>query len=281
MMYLVGETGQLGNQLFRLAHHVGNSLQYEYPLTCPVFQYGAYFPNLSSHPLLHVSQRGATWQRKLTKAVAKSAARPLVSRALNTLGVQIVAEPYVFSEADTQFIQAARRRPVLVTSWLFRDYGSFRQNADRIRYLFRPDAQYARQAERLLLPLQQKNVPIIGVHIRRGDYKDWEGGRYYFDDGVYRAVMAHLLTLPGLHNATFLLCSNEPVDAHAFSDLPVVESVGNHFMTDLTLLSGCSYVVGPPSTFSAWASFMGQVPMYHVTAATDRPALTDFRVDVG
>ncbi|MBO0938818.1 hypothetical protein J2I47_19860 [Fibrella sp. HMF5335] len=281
MMYLLGIKGQLCNQLFSLAHHVANSLQYDYQLNCPIFPYSDYFPNLNVHPQLSVSERKEKWQQKLAKIIAKGSSAEAAKSLMKLVGVGVVSNPYVFNDADLSFLQMVKKQPVLVTTWLFRDYASFKLNADSIRHLFEPASEYTSVAKTIVSQIKQNDKPLVGVHIRRGDYKEWENGRFYFDDVVYRGLIEHLLTVPELKNATFFLSSNEPINERAYFGLPVTQSTDNHFMTDLTVLSYCDYLVGPPSTFSSWASFTGQAPLYHLAAATDRPKLSDFAVAAG
>ena len=47
-------------------------------------------------------------------------------------------------------------------------------------------------------------------------------------------------------------------------------------LEDLHALAGCDYLIGPPSTFGAWASFHGDVPRYTIMAADHRPRLDEF-----
>lgn len=61
----------------------------------------------------------------------------------------------------------------------------------------------------------------------------------------------------------FLLCSNEPQDAEAFAGFPVTFGTGE-LVEDLYALAGCDFLLGPPSTFTIWASFYGTVPLCHV-----------------
>ena len=281
MIYLLGVQGQLCNQLFRLAHHVANSLQYDYRLSCPVFPYHAYFPNLDAQPLISFKKSKADWQEKITKVVSKGISNDRIQKIMKILGVRVMDSPYYFTDTDIDFIRVAKQRPTLVTTWLFRDYINFKSKADLIRHLFEPASKYRCEADKVLLSVKTNGKVVVGIHIRRGDYKEWEGGRYHYDDAIYYKLIQHLLTLPGLSNAVFCLCSNEPVNKENYHGLPIVDSVNNHFMTDLTLLSYCDYLVGPPSTFSAWASFMGQTPLYHVLSATDQPKLSDFSVVAG
>jgi hypothetical protein len=59
-----------------------------------------------------------------------------------------------------------------------------------------------------------------------------------------------------------------------------------HFIEDLYALASCDYIIGPPSTFSQWASFYGNVPRYMVNYKAEQfygvpshePRLGDFRI---
>jgi hypothetical protein len=75
----------------------------------------------------------------------------------------------------------------------------------------------------------------------------------------------------------FLLCSNEALDLRDFADLPVRLATG-HFVEDLYALAACDYVLGPPSSYSMWASFYGQVPLLHIERPEQEIQLTDFQV---
>lgn len=39
---------------------------------------------------------------------------------------------------------------------------------------------------------------------------------------------------------------------------------GNSAAMDLYSLSRCDYIIGPPSSFSRWASLMGHIPIYQI-----------------
>jgi hypothetical protein len=85
--------------------------------------------------------------------------------------------------------------------------------------------------------------------------------------------------VPG-QNLTFLVFSNEQLEASAFDGLPVVLS-DNSAVVDLALMGRCQYLMGPPSTFSAWASFYSQVPLCFLKNAGPDINLDDFVVAKG
>ena len=102
----------------------------------------------------------------------------------------------------------------------------------------------------------------IGVHVRRGDYKDYLGGKYYYSDDVYYRIMNRIRQLFALTNqkVRFLICSNEPFEVLQ-EDNDVFTIQGADGITDLYALSKCNYIIGPPSSYSQWASFIGDVPL--------------------
>jgi hypothetical protein len=119
---------------------------------------------------------------------------------------------------------------------------------------------------------------VVGVHRRRGDYAGWHGGRYLYTDAEYAATMRGVAELLG-PGVGFMICSNEDWEADSFGDLQVAPGPG-HPVQDLEALAQCDFIIGPPSTFSAWASFMGEVPRYQIADPHSQPTRADFVVHV-
>ena len=96
----------------------------------------------------------------------------------------------------------------------------------------------------------------IGVHIRRGDYVNFQDGKYFFSFESYFQLIFRLADLHGPRNVQFIISSNEHVPDHIFSQISGVTLSGSA-MEDMYTLSKCDLIVGPPSTFSEWAAFYG------------------------
>ncbi|MDR2953935.1 MAG: alpha-1,2-fucosyltransferase [Prevotella sp.] len=123
---------------------------------------------------------------------------------------------------------------------------------------------------------------LVGVHIRRGDYREWLNGKYYYSDAEYLSILIDIdkqLKLKG-QKAKFLLCSNEKLNIHNFSDLDYFIIENSSGVKDLYALSRCSYMIGPPSSYSQWASFIGKVPLKFIMNKDDKIALLDFSIIV-
>jgi hypothetical protein len=78
----------------------------------------------------------------------------------------------------------------------------------------------------------------------------------------WRLIMEKMLSLLAPKTVAFLICSDENYHAETevFAGLPVYFGTG-HMIEDLYSLAQCDYLIGPPSTYSMWASFYGRVPM--------------------
>lgn len=160
------------------------------------------------------------------------------------------------------------------------DPGFIKKHAETLRFLFSPHDVVWEKAKALVEP--DRKYVMVGVHIRRGDYIAYRGGKYYFDMRVYANCMAQLKeqiisSFPAgeKKKVKFLICSNEKINRKCFMNLDIVEGNGD-FMIDLYSLSLCDYIIGVPSTYSQWASFYGKVPLGVINDANVKLDLRDF-----
>lgn len=146
---------------------------------------------------------------------------------------------------------------------------------EQIHRLYKPNNDIVQKVESHFSEEFNRTTEIIvGVHIRRGDYKDWCDGKYFYSDDVYIQLMRHLQKL--FHkNVRFFCATNEPLSTvikEEFSPLIIPDATAAH---DLYGLSLCDYLIGPPSTFSQWASFYGRVPLYIIERPEKLPQEND------
>ena len=146
------------------------------------------------------------------------------------------------------------------------------------QHVFNPVVDKTRLQARFL-SRETQDMKIVGVHIRRGDYMEHENGKYFFDDVVYSDKMLQLVAQLG-ENTKFLLFTNDDALNKKlyqkafinvlFSDCSPIE---DHY-----LMSQCDYLIGPPTTFNMWASYMGDVPLYHIYEANATILLEHFEI---
>ena len=172
-------------------------------------------------------------------------------------------------------------RHIVVSGWFVRYYDLFLKYRDEICELFTLDAQItapvkARMSE--VENVQTSNLRLrLGVHIRRGDYKEWRDGQYYFDDETYaRHVNRFAAMYPERNVHVYLSTNDGMVTEERFQQL--CPQVHIHHLQgsapeDLFMLSECDYLMGPPSTFSLVAQMYRDIPLYRMDTA-DEQAMT-------
>ena len=165
----------------------------------------------------------------------------------------------------------AQAKTVIVEGWLFRDYASFNKYENNIRQFFTPVEKYKSAVKKIIDELRSQADTVIGVHIRRGDYARHADGRWYFDDAVYADKMQQVqnkIAVQG-RRCIFLICSNETINAGNFPATLKLCTGNRHFIVDLYCLAACDGIIGPPSTFSIWASFYGKIPLAQIYTKDD------------
>ena len=152
--------------------------------------------------------------------------------------------------------------PRFVSGWKMRaSHDYFPYVADVMHDIYAPNQDIIDNVQGSLRRYREKGYFIIGIHIRRGDYKTFEGGRYYFELEEYRAHMQALRELYHDRKVCFALSTNENIDRKMFDGLEICDISNATAIHDLYMLSQCDRIVGPLSTFSRWASFYGRVPL--------------------
>lgn len=124
--------------------------------------------------------------------------------------------------------------------------------------------------------IDRNKFEVIGVHLRRGDYKNWLGGKYYFSDEIYQKYMDNLTEKLSVHSSKspyFVVFSNDPVSMEQKENMLISH---NEWYIDHMLMSQCDLLIGPPSTFSLWASYIGKTQYYHFEDSSGIFGLEDF-----
>lgn len=150
----------------------------------------------------------------------------------------------------------------IIKGWDYRASDKyFPSEREIIRKLFCPNEEICKVVESLFSKYKENGYFIIGVHIRRGDYKNWENGKYYFALEEYSSQMKELLKVYQDRKIIFYLSTNESDLGNSFDQLSTFQILRATAAHDLYALSMCDRIIGPLSTFSRWASFYGRVPL--------------------
>ena len=79
--------------------------------------------------------------------------------------------------------------PHIILCWWYRDVNALIRQRNNICRILAPKDEYVRAARSFAEEIRNKNATLIGVHVRRGDYREFCGGRYFFSDEEYVRFM--------------------------------------------------------------------------------------------
>jgi len=287
-------TGRLGNRLVLFAQVIGFAAEHGYRVVNPAFHtYAHLFENTRQDIYCRypVARRRSVFDlipgvapaiRKtrilyqLVRLASQTNDRfPLLGKRVFTLR-EIPGKTIILDSPDVQS-QMAGARIVFVHGWWIQAPESVRRHAPLIRGYFRPVDVYELASRRAVEQLRQKADVVVGVHVRLGDNWKWKGGKFYFPVSRYGVWMRELAgQFPG-RKVAFLVCSDEPRTEAEFPGLSVRLGPGSA-VGDLYALAKCDYIMGPPSTYTQWASFYGDRPMLCLESEEQQVALDRFQV---
>lgn len=166
-------------------------------------------------------------------------------------------------EADRQWLLNQADRQAWVKGWAFRSPEDVGKSKEYFCKLFTPGCD---REIKLELDEAKRGGRVLSVHVRRGDYRYWQGGRYFYGDDVYVGLIQRALNAKPDINKVLIL-SNELVKVSLYDGLgvEVLHSRGEWY-EDQWRMAHSDYILGPPSTFSLWASFIGSVPIWQVAS---------------
>ena len=73
----------------------------------------------------------------------------------------------------------------------------------------------------------------------------------------------------------FILFSNESISIKENENI-VISKESWYF--DQWIMTNCDYLIGPPSTFTGWASYIGEVPLLYMESNNVNYSLDDFKI---
>ena len=164
---------------------------------------------------------------------------------------------------------------LLLWNWNFRNDGAVVRHRKKIvAYLLAKDAHCVRPNE-IVGNARSDGVVVVGVHVRRGDYRE-AAPNWFYDDATYLRFMKDFEMSHG-GRVKFVAVSNEPVDDSFFKEngIDLVVASGTP-QEDVVTLSLCDYIMGPPSTFSWWAAYYGDKPRVSLRGRDEAVSLDRF-----
>jgi hypothetical protein len=258
MIVLIDKFGGHSNRLFQSAHFEAYCLEHKRRFIHLSFED---LKQLYGHKPNHL----ASIIRVIVRALAKCKT------------IQVVR----FYDEESMFSNKSllcRQKLSFVDGWFFRcpklvqKYKPYLQLRYSLSSSFIVSNSFVKQALS-----KRANECIVGVHVRRGDYRIWHDGKYCFEDNVF---MDYIYKMDSLLNAIgktakYIIFSDESVILQGTANIIVSNET---WFIDHYMMSKCDFLMGPPSTFTGWASFMGSVPLMYMTEHHPNFSLSDFLI---
>ena len=163
-----------------------------------------------------------------------------------------------------------RHRMVAIDGWQFRFPELFMKYRTEIKDMFAFKSLVLNKIKSFLEEHAKADGADVrlAVHIRRGDYKVWMGGKYFFNDDVYIEHIRQFLDNFPVKKVSVFICTNDRnLNVNCYREALGLKSIycpkGNE-AEDLCLLSQCDYIIGVKSTFSLMAAFYNNRPIYWI-----------------
>jgi Glycosyl transferase family 11 len=284
MIIITTKFGQLANRLILFAHFIAFAAEHNLTIINPAFdEYAQFFESTCNDPLCqfpatsrkffsHPNLRKAI--HATFRAIGLAVHKAKISNSI--FGTIRLSEEQELDLSSCEFLDfVTQKKIVLARGWLFRDRANWNKHADKIRTYFTPIAIHRSQVQALISRIRPTCQTLVGVHIRQGDYAEFMDGKYFYSVDQYIQVMGKVKALFPDREVAFLICSNVPQKLEDFSSFNVTFAT-QHLVEDLYALAQCDYLIGTLSTYTLWASFYGEVPLYTIQDV-DRPiAKSDF-----
>lgn len=255
--------GQLGNRLFFQAHSIAYCLENKTPLIVANFYD---YSNLFS------------LERKFDSIYFIK--NPIIGNLIN-LPSKLVFRISNFSKKSeflsvSEYVNRKNMPVIFLNKWNLNENELVKKHYSKIIEILKFKKEFYLEAEKRMNEIiGAQNKVLIGIHIRRTDYKTWKNGKYYYSLDQYSILMNKLSEIRS--DVHFIICSDEKLERKKFNIPSDKLSISNcSFVADLIVLSKCNYILGPPSTFSTWASFTGKVPLYTVKDPNQEFKFNDF-----
>jgi hypothetical protein len=275
MIVMFRKEGQLGNRLFNFANFIAFAEAECLTLANPSFSEYALLFSTTRHDLLCrypprrsiLSRIGALRVREALYSIVNFIARAMKKLKLDSRLVRVISIDdnsfYVLDDNPLARLPFNGSRLVFVGGLQFRNLAAMKTHRQTICAYFRPLPVHQEKIYQAI-DIARKNCDVlVGVHIRGGDYASHLGGRYCYTVPDYIHVMRCVSTLFPGKRVVFLICSNSILDPEMFEEMNC-HFGPNHHLQDMYAFAECDYIIGPPSTYTLWASFYGNVPLYFI-----------------
>lgn len=170
-----------------------------------------------------------------------------------------------------EFLHRVQDRPLTTCAgWRIACWKYVAEQQHVLRTWFRPAAEWRARSEEFMATLRARHDLVVGLLIRQTDYSIWHDGRFCYSTSQYVRWIKQLVDLHVGRNIVVVIASEAWQDPQEFHGLPCVFAPGarnlaGHPLDSFVALSLCDLIISPPSTFTATAAFVGNIPLWPIT----------------
>lgn len=289
MIVITSKAGRLANRLFLFAHFIAFGIEHAVAVLNPSFEEYAKYFEFTRDNIFCIFPKQVACARAIKCNRAVRLLVYIFTRIFTKFFIKLQVKNRFFSLlliepdetlvlSDERFLNLVKNhRFLLIRGWRFRDPVNLRRHASEIREYFKPIKKIRNNVSELTEGIREKCDVLVGVHIRQGDYRNWRGGRYFYDVKKYVEIMKEIEKILPDNKVGYLICSDEEQDEEVFKETNFFFG-SKHFVEELFSLAKCDYLVGSFSTFNQWASFYGSVPLYTIHDPNEKIKLENFRI---
>lgn len=265
MMISFGDASQFGNAYLSSAHRIAHAVANGYRLKLnDLGRYRWCFESFSPHPLVRLGGPLACHSGILAQRVVRMLTKRGEWKIGNISVLRDVKGKFALSGAE--LAQRAESGLLVHAGWHFRDDETLLRELSTVRQILKVKEELAAPVAAAMQKRREVAQHWIGIHVRRGDYRNFHGGRFYFEDKTYLRIAAEAAKHLGMDGESVGLIgfSHEPLAwPEMIGGHPVVTACGT-WLEDFLAMSMCDLIIGPPSTFSGAASFARDVPWFQI-----------------
>jgi hypothetical protein len=265
--------GQMANRMVLLCHFIAYCLDRK--ISLDVYNFEPYIKFFDSKQIKEAQKKSIKFKRRGLKFKLFLS---IIYRKKGFLNTKMIDIRESHDSKELQFnlskIDSYKNKVILPEGWLFRTEGLIQKYNSDLKSLFQVNKKYNQS----IFEFWSKTNPAkirVGLHIRRGDYLNFKNGKYYFKNEVYIQKMKEFQKLFKSNEIQFILFSDEEVNFYDIDEYDTLISE-NKPIIDFFLLSKCEYIIGPPSTFSLVAAFLGSAQLYNIIDSNKKMQVNDF-----
>jgi hypothetical protein len=162
-------------------------------------------------------------------------------------------------------ILSEKNRCLLFNGFIFHEYFLSHESINfKIRKSFLPSSEYEKLINEPICKLRKKNEVLCGVLVRQTDYRTWNDGKCFYSSMKYAKILNDTKIAFKNKTLSFFIATDEKQDHELYEGLDFIIRVG-HPIENLYSLSKCDFLIGPPSSYVAWASLYGNIPLFTIT----------------